>query len=143
MSPHRHDTSNSPSPSIIRLLPGNDRAHGDALPNVPPRALHFLPTTLHALWVPARLDLDPNDLAHVHRHLPTQRVRGRSLFRSIEKLSDLDEVTESQVADVQCLPFTSAQRLLDVKESPQALMTKLEPLFGLSLCKDCPPSAIC
>jgi capsid protein len=54
--------------------------------------------TLHALRIPARLDLDPNDLAHIHRRLPTQRVRGRSLFRSIEKLSDPNEVTESQVA---------------------------------------------
>jgi hypothetical protein len=112
------------------------------LPNVPPSTLHFLPTTLHALRIPARLDLDPNDLAHIHRRLPTQRVRGRSLLRSIEKLSDLNEVTESQVADSQCLPFTSAQGLLDFKESPKALVTKLEPFLGLSLCKDRPSCSI-
>jgi hypothetical protein len=112
------------------------------LPNVPPSTQHFLPTTLHTLRVPAWLDLDPNDLAHIHRRLPTQRVRGRSLFRSIEKLPDPNEVTESQVADSQCLPFTSAQGLLDFKESPKALVTKLEPFLGLSLCKDRPSCSI-
>jgi hypothetical protein len=139
---HRHNATHRPPPSVVRLLTSDDRAHGDALPNVPPSTQHFLPTTLHTLRVPAWLDLDPNDLAHIHRRLPTQRVRGRSLFRSIEKLSDPNEVTESQVADSQCLPFTSAQGLLDFKESPKALVTKLEPFLGLSLCKDRPSCSI-
>jgi hypothetical protein len=139
---HRHNATHRPPSSVVRLLTSDYRAHGDALPNVPPSTLHFLPTTLRALRIPARLDLDPNDLAHIHRRLPTQRVRGRSLFRSIEKLSDPNEVTESQVADSQCLPFTSAQSLLDFKESPKALVTKLEPFLGLSLCKDRPSCSI-
>ena len=133
MAPHRHDAAYRPPSSIVRLLAGDNGAHGNTLPNLTPDALHLLSAPLRTLWVPPWLNLNPHRFAHVRRLLPTQRVARRSLLRSVKQLTDPDEVTKSQVVDPHRLPFTSMQYLLEFKEGPQALMTKLEPLLRLGL----------
>ena len=57
--------------------------------------------------------------------------------------ADPDEVTESKVVDAQRLPFSTTQDLLNFENSPQTVMLKLEPFFGLRLREDEPPGAIC
>jgi hypothetical protein len=142
VSAHRHDATHRPSPSIVRLLTSDDRAHGDTLSNLPPRALHLLPAALSTLWIPSWFNFESHRFAHVHRLVPTQSVAGGSLLRAVEQLSDPNEVTESQIVNSKRFPFASAEDLLECKEGPQPLVTKLESLLRLGLRKNEPLGAV-
>jgi hypothetical protein len=68
--------------------------------------------------VPSGFDLNPHQVAHVHRFLPTQRVTRGGLFRPVEQTSDPYEVPKSQIVNVQRLPFAITQNLLEFEEGP-------------------------
>jgi hypothetical protein len=57
-------------------------------------------------------------------------------------MSDPDEVPESQIVNVQRLPFAITQNLLEFEEGPQTLVSKFEPFFRLSFSEDLPLRAI-
>jgi hypothetical protein len=87
---HRHNATHRPPPSVVRLLTSDDRAHGDALPNVPPSTLHFLPTTLHALRIPARLEA--RERRHVRRTQPERREIHLILEPFLEERTNATEI---------------------------------------------------
>jgi hypothetical protein len=85
---------------------------------VAPGALNLLPATFRTLWGPPWFNLYPYHIAHVRRHLPTQRVAGWDLLRAIEHLSDPDEMAKPQVVNPQLPPLMSTQNLLDLEDGP-------------------------